>query len=179
MTPPPRLGEKIDFTKVAGELSRTQTLFHPYTDASVALRGALGWQYTGDLLPPAEKYYLGGPRFNRGYYYGQVSGDNAVTMSVELQLNTPIPLPMAAKLPFEVRSQFYTFYDWGKVWQNTRQEADVALQSVGGGVRLFVAEATEIDLEGVYRMNRYPNGQSVGVSALKSAAFYWQVLFRF
>jgi hemolysin activation/secretion protein len=176
-TPPPRLGEVIDFRKIAGELTRTQMLFQPFRDTSVALKTSLGWQYSSDLLPPAEKFYLGGPRFNRGYYYGQVSGDKAVTLSAELQFNTPVPLPAA--LPVELRSQFYAFYDWGKAFQNTQLESNVVLQSAGGGVRLFVDESTEIDFEGVYRINRYPNGQGPGVSALNAAAFYWQVLFRF
>ena len=176
-TPPPRLGERVDFHKVAGEFVRTQALFQPYHDAAVAVRTAIAWQYATDLLPPAEKFYLGGGRFNRGYYFGQVSGDSAVSMSAELQFTTPMPLP--AIVPFDIRSQFYLFYDWGKAFQNTRLEADVALQSWGAGVRLFVSEATEIDLEGVYRMNRYPNGQGPGISPLNTAAFFWQVLFRF
>jgi hemolysin activation/secretion protein len=176
-TPPPRLGEKIDFTKFSGQVSRTQTLFQPYTDATVAFYGAVGGQYTGDLLPPAEKFYLGGPSFNRGYYYGQVSGDKALTVTAELRLNTPIPVPKT--LPFEVRSQFYVFYDWGAAWQNTSLESDVTLRSAGGGVRLFIAGSTEIDLEGVYRLTLYPNGQGPDVSPLNSAAFYWQILQRF
>lgn len=176
-TPPARLGEKVDFYKIAGELSRTQPLFQPWDDASVGLRVAVGWQYSAMLLPPAEKFYLGGGRFNRGYYFGQVSGDSAVTVAAELQLNTPTPLP--AFVPFDVRSQFYLFYDWGKGWQHTPLEANVALHSWGGGVRLFVSDSTEIDLEGVYRMNRYPNGEGPGISPLNTAAFYWQVLFRF
>jgi hemolysin activation/secretion protein len=176
-TPPPRLGEKIDFTKFNGQVSRTQTLFHPYTDATVAFAFSMAGQYSNDLVPPAEKFYLGGPSFNRGYYYGQVSGDKGLTMAAELRLNTPIPLPKP--IPFELRSQFYVFYDWGAVWQNTSLESDVTLRSAGGGVRLFVAGSTEIDFEGVYRINRYPNGQGPDVSPLKSAAFYWQVLQRF
>jgi len=176
-TPPPRLGEKIDFTKFNGQVSRNQTLFQPYADATVAFYGAIGGQYTNVLLPPAEKFYLGGPSFNRGYYYGQVSGDKAVTVTAELRLNTPIPLPKP--IPFELRSQFYVFYDWGAAWQNTSLESDVTLRSAGGGVRLFLANATEIDLEGAYRINRFPNGQGSDVSPLNSAAFYWQVLQRF
>jgi hemolysin activation/secretion protein len=35
-TPPPRLGEDITFTKITGQVSRTQTLLHSYTDATVA-----------------------------------------------------------------------------------------------------------------------------------------------
>lgn len=177
VTPPPRIGEKIDFQKLSGELSRSQTLLQPWDDASLALRLGVAWQYSAVLLPPAEKFYLGGSRFNRGYYYGQVSGDSAVSVSAELQLNTPTPLP--AFVPFDVRSQLYLFYDWGKVYQNTRLEPNAVLQSWGGGVRLFVSDSTEIDLEGVYRMNRYPNGQGPDISALNTAAFYWQVLYRF
>jgi hemolysin activation/secretion protein len=177
-TPPARLGEKVDFTKVSGQLSRTQTLFSPYPDATVALAASMGWQATGDILPPVEKYYLGGPHFNRGYYYGQVSGDQAVTVSTELQLNTPIPLP--AKVPLTLNSQFYLFYDWGQVWQNDpKVEANVVLNSAGGGVRFFVNDATELDFEGVYRGNLYPNGRGPDISALRTAAFYWQVSFRF
>jgi hemolysin activation/secretion protein len=176
-TPPPRLGEQIDFTKFSGQAARIQTLFHPYTDASIALYGAIAGQYSQSLLPPSEKFYLGGPTFNRGYYYGQVSGDKAVTVSAELRLNTPIPMPKL--IPFELNSQFYLFYDWGAAWQNTKLESDVTLRSAGAGVRLFIAGSTEIDLEGAYRINLFPNGQSSGVSALNSAAFYWQVLQRF
>jgi hemolysin activation/secretion protein len=176
-TPPPRLGEKVDFTKASGEFSRTQTLFSPYEEASVALHEAVGWQATGDVLPPIEKYYLGGPHFNRGYYYGAVAGDSALTISNELQLNTPIPLP--AKIPLTLSAQFYTFWDWGEAWQNTRLESDVMLNSVGGGVRLFPNDVTEVDFEGVYRGNKYPNGSGPNVSALRTAAFYWQVSFHF
>jgi hemolysin activation/secretion protein len=176
-TPPPRIGEKVDFTKVSGTLSRTQTLFEPYEGASVALQEAVGWQATGDILPPVEKFYLGGPHFNRGYYYGQVAGDSAVTTSTELQLNTPIPMP--PKVPVPVSAQFYTFWDWGDAWQNTKAESDVVLNSLGGGVRFYVGEATEVDFEGAYRGNTYPNGSGSNVSALRTAAFYWQVSFRF
>ena len=36
---------------------------------------------------------------------------------------------------------------------------------------------TEIDLEGVYRGNLYPNGNSN--PALSSAAFYWQIAYHY
>ena len=176
-TPPPRLGEVITFTKFNGDMSRTQTLFKPFEDASVALVGRVGWQYSNVLLPPAEKYYLGGPQFNRGYYFGQVSGDKAVAATAELQLTTKVPLPKP--VPFELNSQFYVFYDWGEAWQNTPLEAGVVLRSFGGGVRLFASTATEVDFEGVYRVNRYPNGQGPDIPALNSGAFYWQILQRF
>ncbi|WP_146101827.1 ShlB/FhaC/HecB family hemolysin secretion/activation protein [Rhodopila globiformis] len=141
-TPPPRLGEDITFTKFNGQASRTQTLFRPYADATVAAAFNLAGQYSNDIIPPAEKFYLGGPTFNRGYYYGQVSGDKGLTVDAELRLNTPIPLPRP--VPFELRSQFYAFYDWGEVWQNTSLEAGAT------GADVALTQANAIDALGAF-----------------------------
>jgi hemolysin activation/secretion protein len=171
----PRLGERVDFTKVTGQLSRTQILFAPWTAATVALQGAIAGQGSGDILPPDEKFYLGGAHFNRGYYFGQVTGDSALTTSVELQLNTPLPMP--PKVPFDVNAQFYTFYDWGETWENTKLDADHVLNSVGAGARLFPGPYAELDLEGVARLTRYPNGANGG--EVRGGGIYWQVLVRY
>jgi hemolysin activation/secretion protein len=153
-------------------------LFAPWQDASVALQGSLSGQGSGDVLPPEEKFYLGGAHFNRGYYFGQVTGDSGLSTSIELQLNTPVPLPASIPIPFDVSTQFYTFYDWGETWENnSRLEANRVLNSVGGGVRLFLAQYAEFDVEGVARLARYPNGTDGG--AVKSGAVFWQVLTRF
>ena len=173
----PRTGEKIGFRKVTGEIHRTQTLFQPWEGASVALQGVLAGQYSADILPPAEKFYLGGLRLNRGYYYGQVSGDSALSFSAELQLNTPLPLP--AFVPLEVSAQFYAFYDWGETWENLPSDPNRLLSSVGVGVRTFLTRNIELDFEGTLRLNRYPNGNAPGVSALNGGAFFWRVLTRF
>ena len=175
--PPPRIGERTDYSKIHGELARTQTLFRPTEDSSVALHLAAKGQYAANLLPPAEKFYLGGASFNRGFYYGQVTGDHGAAATAELRFNTPLPAPDF--LPMKLSAQFYGFYDWGRVWQKTSTEADVSLQSAGGGVRLYAGDRTEIDLEGVFRQSRFPSGRGPGVSALNEAAFYWQVLFRY
>ncbi len=56
--------------------------------ASVALRARVLGQGSRHVLPPAEKFFLGGSEINRGFYSGQVTGDNALAWSFELQLNT-------------------------------------------------------------------------------------------
>lgn len=174
----PLSGEQVDFTKVSGSASRTQVLFAPWQSASVAFQASVAGQGTSEVLPPEQKFYLGGAHFNRGYYFGQVTGDSALTTSLELQLNTPVPLPASIPLPFDVSSQFYTFYDWGETWENDpKAEANRVLNSVGGGVRLFLAQYAEFDLEGVGRLSRYPNGTNGG--AVRGAGVYWQVLGRF
>ena len=173
----PRSGEKINFSKVNGEIGRNQSLMELWEDSSLALQLSAGGQYSGDVLPPVEEFYLGGPHFNRGYYWGQVTGDRALAVTAELQLNTSIPLPTA--IPWELNAQFYAFYDWGETWQTRNSDANQILRSVGLGTRLFLTPDVELDIEGAYRMNRYPNGTAAGISPLNAGVFYWGVLARF
>ncbi|MBN8875839.1 MAG: ShlB/FhaC/HecB family hemolysin secretion/activation protein [Rhodospirillales bacterium] len=174
-----RVGERIDFTKTSFELSRTQALFTPWTDAVVSLRTAAAGQYSANVLPPVEKFFLGGSRFNRGYYAGQVTGDSALTATAELQLDLPVSL--GRDWPFAPTAQLYTFYDWGQTWESRSTDANHTLRSTGLGVRLYPTGTPqyEVDLEGVKRLTLYPNGSGPGVSALRGTAFYWQVLVRF
>ena len=60
----------------------------PWDGASVGLMGLFTGQWSGDILPPSEQFYLGGSQYTRGYYSGQVPGDKALAATVELQLNT-------------------------------------------------------------------------------------------
>jgi hemolysin activation/secretion protein len=174
----PRLGERTGFTKVDFSASRTQTLFKPWSNASVALMGMVTGQYSSDVLPPAEQFYLGGSSFTRGYYSGQISGDKALAATVELQLNTGFDATVFDR-SFDVSTQYYLFYDWGEVWQNQSADARARIASAGGGARLLITKYTELDLEGLERLNRYPNGSGPTISALNATAFYWRVLARF
>jgi hemolysin activation/secretion protein len=173
---PPRIGEQTTFTKFDFQLSRTQTLFSPWQTATLALQGLLTGQYTRDVLPLSEEFYLGGMQYTRGYYSGQVTGDNALAATAELQLNTTLDLS-AVKLPAEMSAQFYLFYDWGETWNNVSTDPNVHLSSTGGGVRAQVTPRVEVDLEGLARFNRFPTG--TGVSPLYGGAFYWRVLVRY
>ncbi len=174
----PRLGEKTNFTKFDFQLSRTQTLFSPWQGASVALMGLLAGQYSPDVLPLSEEFYLGGLQYTRGYYSGQITGDNALVTTAELQLNTSLDFS-TVHLPADMSTQFYLFYDWGQTWNNQSQDPDVHISSAGGGMRMQVTSRAELDLEGLARFNRYPTGSGAGVSALYGGAFYWRVLVRY
>ena len=177
----PRQGEDTSFTKINFEASRTQTLFYPWDGGSVALMGLFAGQWTSEILPPAEQFYLGGARFTRGYYAGQVPGDKALAATAELQLNTSFELN-AFGISGDVSTQFYVFYDWGETWQNLASDHAAMINSAGGGVRMQITRYTEIDFEGLARFNKFPTGGNTpnsGVSALNGAAFYWRVLGRF
>jgi hemolysin activation/secretion protein len=167
----------FDFTKLVLDVSRVQTLFQVWSDSSVAVKGRVIGQYSAQILPPSEKFFLGGTEFNRGYYAGEVTGDKALVAQVELQFNTSYDL-QAFDRAFNIAAQFYSFYDWGEAWQNDRQPTS-RLSSMGVGVRMNVTRYTEFDLEGVHRNTLTPNGISQTVRPLKAYAAYWRVITRF
>ncbi len=167
---PARINERVDFTKVDAQIDRRQTLWSPFAGATVSILGAIGGQFSNNILPPEEKYYLGGPNFNRGYYYGEVTGDRALQTKIEPQFDMPLPTP--AFSPFPLRLELYVFYDWGEVWQQQALDLGHTLRSFGGGARFYADPNFEIDVEGVSRLTRTPDG--AGVTPLKSSAIYWQ-----
>ena len=173
-----RLNERLDFTKVSFEASRTQVLFSPWQNATVAVQPLLAGQYSADVLPSAEEFFLGGLRFDRGFYSGQVTGDKALTAATELQLNTSFPVTALGD-PFDLGSQFYGFYDWGETWQNQKTDRNGRLASAGLGVRLYFPKAVEVDLEGVERLTRRPLGIAAEVNQLPGTGMYWRLLCRF
>jgi hemolysin activation/secretion protein len=177
----PRIGEQTGFFKINFETSRTQTLFAPWEGATVGFMGLLTGQWSPSILPPAEQFYLGGSRFTRGYYSGQVPGDKALAATVELQLNTGFETTVFEK-SLDISTQFYAFYDWGETWQNLNTDHNAMINSAGGGVRAQLTRYVEVDFEGLARFNRFPNGGNLpgtGVSPLNGGAFYWRVLTRF
>lgn len=175
---PSVIGEQTGFTKIAGELTRTQTLFSPWSGATVALKGLLTGQWSGVVLPAVEKFYLGGLVFTRGYYSGEVTGDKAVAATAELQLNTALSFDLFG-YPVHPAAQFFGFYDWGYAWQNQPLSPNARIASAGGGVRLSFTPDTEFDLVGLTRFNTRPLGESANVQPLKEDAVYWRVLVRF
>ena len=173
-----RVGERLDFTKISFEASRTQTLFSPWQDASIAIQPTLAGQYTQDVLPSAEKFFLGGLRFDRGFYSGEITGDRALTAALELQLNTGFPID-AFDDKFDINAQFYSFYDWGEAWQAQKSDPNGRLASSGLGVRLYFPKAIEVDVEGVDRLTRRPLGTTGQTSELPGTGAYWRLISHF
>jgi hemolysin activation/secretion protein len=173
-----RQNERSDFFKVNFQLTRTQTLFTPFEGSSVAVMGLLAGQWSENILPPAEQFYLGGSQYTRGYYSGQIPGDKALVATVELQFNTGTNLSMWG-LSADVSTQFYLFYDWGETWQNQAADFATRVNSAGGGVRMQVTRYAEVDLEALGRFNRYPTGSGAGISAENGIGLFWHVLGHF
>ncbi|WP_424814112.1 ShlB/FhaC/HecB family hemolysin secretion/activation protein [Roseococcus sp. YIM B11640] len=171
-----RPGARTDFTKISGEISRTQALFSPWNGAVVSLQGTLAGQWSNDVLPVSEKYYLGGNRLGRGFYAGEVTGDNALAVSAELQLSTSHEFT-AWRWPIRLLPTYYLFYDQGWTYENRASDPNRELRSAGIGVRMQVNERFEAQFEGVRRFTRQPQGPAV--PAQHEDAFFWRVLARF
>ncbi|HEY3909073.1 MAG TPA: ShlB/FhaC/HecB family hemolysin secretion/activation protein [Stellaceae bacterium] len=157
---PARPGNRIDFTKVAGELTRVQNLA-TFGPVGTALKLSLAGQYTGDILPPSETFFFGGVRWGRGFYYGQITGDRALATTVELQANTGftnVPIIAPGR---RLDVQFYGFYDFGRAYNLAPGEFDQTLDSIGLGARSDVTPWLFVELAGVHRLTTQPNGANV------------------
>jgi hemolysin activation/secretion protein len=172
-----RAGERVNFSKASFEATRTQTLLQISSATSIAAQALFAGQISGDVLPPAEKFYLGGLRFNRGYYSGEVTGDNALVAAFELQLNTAFSFEAFGRA-LEIGAQPYLFYDWGQTWENQSVDPNRRLRSAGAGVRMNLTQYTEFDLEGVWRLSRKPQ-PGANAPTLGADGVFWRVVARF
>jgi hemolysin activation/secretion protein len=171
-----RAGAEVDFSALSFLLSRTQAVFSPWQDATVAVQLTLGGQWSNDVLPASEKFYLGGTRLGRGFFAGEVTGDRALAGGIELQLQQRWE---AAVFGTSVRVDptFYAFYDLGETWENQDEDPNRRIASAGIGVRFSLTEHAEFQLEGVRRFTRRPAG--AGTDRLERDALFWRVLARF
>jgi hemolysin activation/secretion protein len=173
-----RAGEAITFWKINGSASRIQTLFSPFNDATVALRLEAGGQYTTKVLPSEEEFYLGGSRFTRGYYSGEVTGDQAVYATAELQLNTGYTFSVFSR-DVDLGVQYYGFYDFGETWSNLKTDLNHRIRSAGGGIRIGLTRNLEVDGEAVYRLTTQLVPKNTGTAPLADTIFYWGVTARY
>lgn len=173
-----RADEVTDFWKVNGSASRVQTLFSPFADATVALRLEAGGQYATEVLPSEEEFYLGGSRFTRGFYSGEVTGDKAYYATAELELDTGYHVALANQ-DIDLGVQYYGFYDTGETWSNLKTDLNHRLASAGGGVRVGLTRNLEMDGEAVYRLTTQLAPANTGEAPLKNTILYWGVTARY
>ncbi|MGE3943569.1 MAG: ShlB/FhaC/HecB family hemolysin secretion/activation protein [Alphaproteobacteria bacterium] len=156
-----RLGSDAHFLKTNGEITRVQDLFS-IGNVQTALKTSVGGQYTTEILPPSEKFFLGGTRFGRGFYYGQVTGDRAIGSSVELQFNTRFSDLPLVNPDYQLPVQFYGFWDYGRGFNVPKSgDPDFTVQSLGVGARSDLTRWLFLELEGVRRLTTRPQGAAV------------------
>lgn len=182
----PRQGADPNYFKVNAEISRLQGLYSD-EDFSLNLFVSVAGQLTDNILPPSEKFFLGGERFGRGYYGGQVTGDRAIAASIELQLSFAIPYndvqPNSApsSVAGRVRGlplQLYAFYDYGKAWNLASFETPtIVARSYGFGVRANVGDTLTVEAEAVRRLDLDVDGAVA--PRLKPWGAYFRATTRF
>lgn len=184
-TPPPsRQGSDFGFTKLTGEYQRTQPIL-TYGNMLFSLQGTIAGQWSNDILPASEKFFLGGTRLGRGFYAGQVSGDSAYGFSAEVQLDF-LNLPSFTVAPGSGRAaearpaaQLYMFYDTGRTYENLPSDPNRRIESWGGGIRTNVNNTVFLDIEGVSRVTRSVDAAGSAARPLAANAAYVRLMTRF
>ncbi len=173
-----RIGSEFDFTKYTGDYQRVQPIWSPFDGAMFNFQAYVSGQWSTNILPNAEKYYLGGSRLGRGFYSGQVTGDWGYGYALELQLDIAYDLAAQPALGNNRgSSQFYAFRDMGWAYQNLDTDADRRLSSWGGGVRTVLADTVQVDLEVARRITTRPDGAFS--DPLRATQLYLRTLIRF
>lgn len=128
---------RSDFTKLNLQLARVQLL---PGDFSIALSAAAQW--TSQSLLASEQIGLGGLDFGRAYDTSEVSGDKGVDGLVELRYSPAIATDWIRG------TQFFAYYDLGKVWNNDDEIPDTqSLASAGAGVRVRLPQNFSASVE--------------------------------
>jgi len=150
---PARTGNIIDFLKYTAELTRVQNLFD-FQDFLFALKLSAAGQYTDDILPPNEEFFLGGARYGRGYFNGEVTGDRAIGTTAELQAST------VTEGLLNVGLQYFLFYDHGVAWSLEPGDPIRHVESAGIGIRADFTPQLTGEIEFDRRFTRNPSGNN-------------------
>lgn len=123
------------YTKLTADVSRLERLSNEFS----LMVGAKG-QISSSALLSAEEFGIGGATgFGRGYDPSELVGEEGVAGSVEVRWASPY------NVSFLDSYSLYTFYDFGKVWNDdatVSSQSQQTLASTGFGIRANVNTAT-------------------------------------
>ncbi|MCC7284531.1 MAG: ShlB/FhaC/HecB family hemolysin secretion/activation protein [Acetobacteraceae bacterium] len=155
-----RPGSDPMFAKVNGEISRLQGVWAE-ENWSLNLLGVVAGQYTSDILPSSERFYLGGDRLGRGYYNGEVAGDRTIAGTLELQFNFAM-INDLDKPESLIPIQLYAFYDVGGARNLSRFDIPwQRIASAGLGTRVEVSRRVGFEMEGTHVFDRQIAGPNM------------------
>jgi len=101
-------------------------------------------QYAFDRVLSDEEFDVGGIDFGRGYNPKELSGDDGIGLTAELQYTRP------SQRDWLERWQAFAFYDFGYVRQQANDllpSASASLASAGAGVRTWFARDLSLELQ--------------------------------
>jgi hemolysin activation/secretion protein len=158
------------------EISRVQALWSEEW-FSLNLLGLIAGQYSTDVLPASEQFYLGGNRLGRGYYSGEVAGDKALAGTAELQFNFTMTNDLVQ--PNEpIPVQLYAFYDIGTVRNLSPNDTPSnRVRSVGFGARVEFSPNVAGEVEATQRLKLDVGGPNV--KDLPESSVYGRLIVRY
>ena len=116
-------------------------------------------QYARTATIASEEFAVGGAEFGRAYNSGEITGEDGVAFSVELNFNPRVKIPLIRRvLP-------YGFYDFGKAWDKSpgsSSELGRSLSSAGIGVQVATLFGMTFRLEYAYPLTKHPSNQTDG-----------------
>ncbi|MFJ4067193.1 ShlB/FhaC/HecB family hemolysin secretion/activation protein [Pseudomonas sp. NPDC089996] len=146
---PSREGGRTDFSKLQLDAQRLQDLGGIINGLSLYLAATAQTSFGQPLLSP-EQFGVGGSEFGRGYDPSEITGDTGIALKTQLQYNR-----LHTFGSHEVPSQYYAFWDVGKVWSEDPAWARrQSLASAGAGVHLQVFKDTYISPEVAFPLTR-------------------------
>lgn len=139
---PSREGGRTDFSKLQVDAQRMQDLSQLMEGLNLYLALTAQTSFGQALLSP-EQFGVGGSEFGRGYDPSEITGDRGFATKAELQYNRQHTVGN-----WTVPTQYYTYWDFGKVWsEDPSWTGTESLSSAGVGVHFQVFKDTYISPE--------------------------------
>ncbi|CAM3209486.1 putative hemolysin activation/secretion protein [Ectopseudomonas mendocina] len=164
---PSREQGETDFTKLQVDAQRIQDLSGLMPGLNLYLAGSAQTAFGQRLLSP-EQFGVGGSEFGRGYDPSEITGDSGIALKTELQYNH-----VHAFNDYAVPTQYYSFWDAGKVWSEeptwVRSES---LSSAGFGARINVFKDTYVSPEVAFPLTRSVSARELDDDNGKAPRFY-------
>jgi hemolysin activation/secretion protein len=151
------------FTSILVGASRYQPIYGKF-----GFFGEVAGQYAFNNLLSEEEFDVGGVRFGRGYDPKELSGDNGVGFTGELQYT------QTAGNRYVDRYQLFGFYDFGSV-SDRGTDISASLASAGAGVRAWFAHDISLALQVAKPLTR----NSLRADDTKDAQLLFRAFVRF
>lgn len=168
---PSREGGETDFTKLQYDAQRIQNMSKILEGLNLYL-ALTGQTAFGNALLTPEQFGVGGSQFGRGYDPSEIAADNGVAAKVELQYNTAHQLK-----DYRVPTQYYGFWDVGKVWNNSPDYfGSQSLSSAGFGAHVQIAKDMFLSPELAFPLTRSVSAEELEDHNGKEPRLYFNFL---
>ncbi|MEG1626481.1 ShlB/FhaC/HecB family hemolysin secretion/activation protein [Pseudomonas sp.] len=164
---PSREGGETDFTKLQLDAQRLQDLSRLMDGLNLYMAATAQTSFGQALLSP-EQFGVGGSEFGRGYDPSEITGDRGFAVKTELQYNR-----IHAFKDYAVPTQYYAFWDFGKVWSEEPYWVPTqSLSSAGVGAHLQVFKDTFVSPEIAFPLTRSVSAEELDNDNGKAPRLY-------